>query len=265
MNSGTAPMGSMYQPEKTKAHLQKQAPTSIPTIPIDVQASQAWKVPPPPINNNNVDGLQQHTKAIGSEMKQRKEQWQPNNMQYSNMNNYHHHPSSVDHQQQHQQHHQQQQQQRSYSPFDSQLNLGATAASASAAAAVTPSGGYHNGHQSPIRQPSKGATAPPPGYLAKSGFSAFVSPDHGCGSNGDVPAGGHNHNHHHGGHHHQCEDPHPSSLVNDQKYFREPPLMSHMMNQTGPYGDFIQHLQPGQRLNSEVSWTGTKVNDKVEQ
>lgn len=210
----------MYQPEK--AHAQ---PQSVPTIPIDVAASQAWKAPGAKSGTRTTNG-HSNTKAIGSEMKQaRQEAWQSSNRQtYSAGMNYH---SPVQDQQQ--------QQQRSYSPFDSQLNLGSSYGM--------------NGHNPAVGsspRPASGggggvgsvASAPPPGYLAKAGFSAFVASaaDQGGCSGGDP--------------NHQCEDPHPSALVNDQKYFRESPLMS-MMGQS-PYGDFIQHLQPGQRLNSEV-------------
>lgn len=187
-------LGSMYQTDE------EPVPAAPVTIPIDVAASQAWKIPVAPENGGQSTGKKA---AIGSEMKQARQEaaWGTSRGGFHGQN---------------------EQQTRSYSPFDSQLNLGSSYAGL-------------NGHN-PV---SAAAPPPPPGYLAKSGFSAFVasgaSGDHGC-SGGDP--------------NHQCEDPHPSTLVNDQKYFRESPLMN-MMGQA-PYSDFIQHLQPGQRLNSEV-------------
>lgn len=188
------------------------SPQPVQEIPIE-SVPQAWKLPV--AGAAAPGGPSTNTKAIGSEMKQKKEPWQPD-MQYPKMG-YHteqiHHP-----------HHRQSPSSRSYSPFDSQLNLSTS----------------YNGHN-PIavgggQAQAAATTAPPPGYLGKAGFSAFVTAEHGCGG-GDSDG-------------HQCEDPHPSSLVGDQKYFREPPLMN-LMNQN-PYNDFLHNLQPGQRLNSEV-------------
>lgn len=144
--------------------------------------------------------------AIGSEMKKQKQvPWQPHlGTPYNGPSLGY--PTAPD------------DQTRSYSPFNSQINL------ASNYANFGRQEGTSNGYNNP-----------------NNGFSAFVSSEHPhCGGHDD-------------GSGHQCDDPHPSSLVNDQKYFREPSNKFEDMT-------FLQNLQPGQRLNSEVRIGFREIN-----
>lgn len=174
-------------------------------------------VPPANAEKLSSAGAAASSKAVGSEKRQKQEPWQPQMPQYASVGRFG--PSSRD------------QQNRSFSPFNSKIDLSAD----------------YNGFGRKEADGLSSASHDNGGLYSRGGeFSAFVSPDPrvGCGSAA------------HNGH--ECEDPHPANLLNNQKYFQDAPLMN-LLGQRAPppqrYDDmaFLQNLQPGQKLNDEVS------------